>query len=89
MGAEFLTLLFFNLFISEPAHALQDVLETNFGFQVTSLAGMSVENKDEEKEAEDEKKESSADSESTKEDAQPEGEFSAMQAAQKAKDALI
>ena len=35
----FLTLLLFNLFISEPQHALQDVLEVNFGFQVTSVAG--------------------------------------------------
>lgn len=32
MGADFLTLLLFNLFISEPQHALQDVLEINFGF---------------------------------------------------------
>lgn len=83
MGAEFLTLLFFNLFISEPAHALQDVLETNFGFQVTSLAGISVE-KEEEKENEEENKDDST-KESSEEDSkgsqQPEGEFSAMQAA--------
>jgi len=40
MGAEFLSLLIFNLFISEPHDAIQDVLEVNFGFQVTSVAGM-------------------------------------------------
>ena len=39
MGAEFLTLMIFNLFISEPQDAIQDVIESNFGFQVTSIAG--------------------------------------------------
>ena len=42
MGADFLTVLLYNLFISEPQHALQDVLEANFGFQVTSIAGVDV-----------------------------------------------
>jgi hypothetical protein len=32
MGAEFLTLMIFNLFISEPHDAIQDVIESNFGF---------------------------------------------------------
>jgi hypothetical protein len=39
MGAEYLTLLIFNLFISEPADAIQDIMESNFGFQVTQIAG--------------------------------------------------
>ena len=43
MGADFLNLMIFNLFISEPYDAIQDVLEVNFGFQVTSVAGMNVE----------------------------------------------
>lgn len=42
-GAEFLSLLFFNLFIAEPQLALQDMMEANFGFSVTSIAGMVVE----------------------------------------------
>mmetsp|Transcript_8485 Transcript_8485/g.12998 ORF Transcript_8485/g.12998 Transcript_8485/m.12998 type:complete len:85 (-) Transcript_8485:972-1226(-) len=32
LGADFLTLLVFNLFIAEPHDAIQDVLECNFGF---------------------------------------------------------
>ena len=54
MGAEFLSLLIFNLFISEPHDAIQDVLEVNFGFQVTSVAGMQVEQSQNEKEKEEE-----------------------------------
>lgn len=44
MGANFLTILLYNLYISEPENALQDVMEPNFGFQVTSIAGMDVTN---------------------------------------------
>ena len=47
LGAEFLNLMIFNLFITEPHDAIQDVLECNFGFQVTNIAGMQVEQKDE------------------------------------------
>jgi hypothetical protein len=43
MGCDFLSLLIFNLFVSEPLDAVQDVLESNFGFQVTSVAGVTVE----------------------------------------------
>ena len=39
--------MIFNLFITEPHDAIQDVLECNFGFQVTNIAGMQVEKKDE------------------------------------------
>jgi hypothetical protein len=41
-GCQFLRVLFFNLFIAEPHDALQDVMEINFGFQLTSIAGVSV-----------------------------------------------
>jgi len=34
-GSEYLTLMLFNLFVSEPHDAIQDVMEVNFGFQVT------------------------------------------------------
>lgn len=43
MGAEYLSLMIFNLFISEPKDAVQDVMEVNFGFEVCSVAGMVVE----------------------------------------------
>ena len=42
IGCEFLSLLIFNLFISEPSDAIQDVMEANFGFQVTEIAGVEV-----------------------------------------------
>lgn len=32
IGSEYLTMLIFNLFISEPGDAIQDVIEANFGF---------------------------------------------------------
>ena len=31
-GCQFLTVLFYNMFIAEPHDALQDVMEANFGF---------------------------------------------------------
>jgi hypothetical protein len=31
------------MFIAEPQNAIQDVMEINFGFQLTQIAGMSVE----------------------------------------------
>lgn len=34
--------LFYNMFIAEPEMAMQDVMEVNFGFQVESVAGVSV-----------------------------------------------
>lgn len=43
-GADFLKTLFFNMFIADPSQAVQDVLEINFGFEVTSIAGMAVNN---------------------------------------------
>ena len=39
LGIEFLSLLFFNLLIAELSMALQDVMEANFGFSATSIAG--------------------------------------------------
>lgn len=42
-GCQFLRVLFFNMFIADPHDALQDVMEINFGFQLTSIAGVSVE----------------------------------------------
>jgi hypothetical protein len=42
-GLEFLKVLLFNMFIAEPSEAHQDVMEINFGFQITSIAGMSTE----------------------------------------------
>jgi hypothetical protein len=41
-GCAFLRVLFFNMFIAEPHLAMQDVMEMNFGFQVESVAGVSV-----------------------------------------------
>lgn len=35
--------LFYNMFIAEPNEALQDVMEINFGFQLTQVAGVSIE----------------------------------------------
>lgn len=88
MGAEFLSLLIFNLFISEPHDAIQDVLEVNFGFQVTSVAGMQVEQSQNEKEKEEENKK---EGEETKEEnnQKPGGESSALQQAERAKAELI
>jgi hypothetical protein len=43
--------LFFNMFIAEPHDALQDVMEINFGFQLTSIAGVSVDQIKKDKEA--------------------------------------
>jgi hypothetical protein len=31
------------MFIAEPHEAIQDVMEINFGFQIQSIAGQSVE----------------------------------------------
>jgi hypothetical protein len=42
-GAEFLKLFLYNLFASEPQKACIDIIETNFGFQVTTVAGIAVE----------------------------------------------
>jgi hypothetical protein len=41
-GCAFLRVLFFNMFIAEPHQAMQDVMEVNFGFQLESVAGVSV-----------------------------------------------
>jgi hypothetical protein len=41
-GCAFLRVLFFNMFIAEPHEAIQDVMEINFGFQIQSIAGQSV-----------------------------------------------
>lgn len=46
--------MLYNLFICEPNDAIQDTLEANFGFQVTQIAGIDVEQKDEEEKKEDE-----------------------------------
>ena len=32
------------MFIADPGQAIQDVMEINFGFEVTSIAGMAVNN---------------------------------------------
>ncbi|CDW80337.1 UNKNOWN [Stylonychia lemnae] len=42
-GSEFLKLLFFNMFIASPNEAVQDVMEINFGFQITQIAGLTTE----------------------------------------------
>ena len=42
-GCQFLRALFLNMFIAEPHDAIQDVMEINFGFQLTQVAGVSVE----------------------------------------------
>jgi len=34
--------LLHNMFIAEPGEALQDVMEINFGFQLTEIAGVSL-----------------------------------------------
>jgi len=41
-GAEFLKEMLFNMFIAEPQNAIQDVMEINFGFEIESVAGVSV-----------------------------------------------
>ena len=41
-GCQFLSVLFHNMFIAEPHDAVQDVMEANFGFQLTQIAGVSV-----------------------------------------------
>lgn len=51
-GADFLKTFFFNMFVASPLDALQDVMEINFGFEVTSIAGKEVDSKP----AEEEKK---------------------------------
>ena len=111
LGAEFLTLMLFNLFISEPQDAIQDVMEVNFGFQVTSIAGQEVgnsgglnaggQNENSENEEPSLIESSNADSgvknadpqdsnkNEEKKEEQPQGEFSAMQQAERAKAALI
>ncbi len=45
-GCQFLRALFTNMFIAEPHEAFQDVMEVNFGFQVESIAGMTVPKKE-------------------------------------------
>ena len=42
LGAEFLSLSLYNLYIADPSLALQDMMEANFGFSVLSIAGMTV-----------------------------------------------
>jgi hypothetical protein len=42
-GADFLSILFWNLYIAQPHEAILDVTERNFGFQITSIAGVNVE----------------------------------------------
>lgn len=41
-GAEFLNMLFWNLFVAEPHEAYLEVAERNFGFQITAIAGQAV-----------------------------------------------
>lgn len=78
IGSEYVSLMLFNLFISEPHDAIQDVMEINFGFQVHQVAGVAVDQPEEAKEADD--KDNKADGST---------EFSAMQQEEKAKAALI
>lgn len=81
--------MLYNLFICEPNDAIQDTLEANFGFQVTQIAGIDVEQKDEEEKKEDEndihegiiKREGEENEEEDNEDKEQKqaGEFSVMQ----------
>ena len=41
-GAEFMKLFFHNAFLSEPVDAFVDVVEINFGFEITQMAGEDV-----------------------------------------------
>lgn len=45
------------MFVAQPHDALQDVMEINFGFEVTSIAGQDVSNEPEPENKEEEKKE--------------------------------
>lgn len=42
------------MFVASPLEALQDVMEINFGFEVTSIAGKEVESKPTEEEKKEE-----------------------------------
>mmetsp|Transcript_13161 Transcript_13161/g.22294 ORF Transcript_13161/g.22294 Transcript_13161/m.22294 type:complete len:228 (+) Transcript_13161:577-1260(+) len=89
LGADFLTLMIFNLFISEPQDAYQDVLDYNFGFEVSNPAPQQAE--EDSKEAEEKKDDDAEKSEEEKKEEPQKGEdeFSAMQQAERAKNALI
>jgi len=41
-GADFLTVFFYNMYVAEPQHAILDVMEINFGFQIQSIANIQV-----------------------------------------------
>jgi hypothetical protein len=70
--------MIYNLFITEPNDAIQDVLECNFGFQVTSVAGVEIEQKEEDKEDKEKEDEDNKESKE-KEDKPNNDEFTAMQ----------
>jgi len=97
-GCQFLTVLFHNMFIAEPHDAVQDVMEANFGFQLTQIAGVSVDQFKKDKEigapgdgsSETENKEGeepNAKAEESKEGTQ--SEFTAMKQEELAKERLL
>lgn len=54
-GADFLSVMFWNLFIAQPQDAILDITERNFGFQITSIAGVNVEPEKPKQESEEKK----------------------------------
>ena len=90
-GVDFLKEIIFNMFLADPQNAIQDVMEVNFGFEIESVAGVTVENfkKPNEKSKEEAKAGEDSKSEQAKAPDQVEGESSALKQEELRKKALL
>jgi hypothetical protein len=76
------------MFIAEPHEAIQDVMEINFGFQIQSIAGQSVE-QIKSQQQEEGKSSTAADKKETPPKEQASSEFSAMKQEEQMKEKIL
>ena len=75
------------MFIAEPHEAIQDVMEINFGFQIQSIAGQSVEQI--KSQQQEEGKSSTGADKATPPKEQASSEFSAMKQEEQMKEKIL
>jgi hypothetical protein len=77
------------MFIAEPHEAIQDVMEINFGFQIQSIAGQSVEQIKSQQQEEGKSDNTAADKKETPPKEQASSEFSAMKQEEQMKEKIL
>jgi hypothetical protein len=77
------------MFIAEPHEAIQDVMEINFGFQIQSIAGQSVEQIKSQQQEEGKSDSTAADKKETPPKEQASSEFSAMKQEEQMKEKIL